>query len=92
MGTYDATWEDEDNSRLVQFSVDYTTENGSIEIASMTPTKVTFVCRESNTYLRSIGVHTNAGRELLAKQFEQTGRVSDLAAEVAARTEFASAV
>jgi hypothetical protein len=92
MGTYKATWEDEDNNRLVQFSVDYTTENGSVEIASVTPTKVTFVCQETNTFIRSIGVHTNAGRALLAKQFEQSGRISDLAAQVAARTEFAAAV
>ena len=92
MGTYNATWEDEDNNRLVLFSVDYTTENGSVEIASMTPTKVSFVCRESKTCTRSIGVHTNAGRDLLAKQFAKSGRISELAAEVAARTELAAAV
>lgn len=92
MGTYKATWEDEDNNRLVQFSVDYTTENGTVEVTSMTPTKVTFVCRDTNSCIRSIGVHTQTGRKMLANQFEQSGRVGELAAEVASRIEFAAAV
>ena len=74
MGTYNATWEDEENNRLVQFSVNYTTENGSI-IASLTPTKITFLCQETKETIRSIGVYTEKGRALIAKQFEQSGKI-----------------
>ena len=65
MNTMLGQWEDEENNRQVQFSIDYTIEDSSIEIKSVTPNKVSFVCPESNTVVRTIGVHTESlnGRE-----------------------------
>ena len=82
-----ATWEDEDNNRQIQFSVDYSAENGSVEIENITPTKVSFICPESNTCTRTIRVHTATGREMLAKHFRASGNVQRLADEIATRTQ-----
>lgn len=92
METYKATWEDEENSRLVQFSVDHTTENGSVEIHSITPTKVSFVCNDTNTVKRSVGVHTDKGRSLLNKSFHAAGMLTELKSEIAVRNESTAAV
>ena len=87
MGSYAATWEDEDNNRQIQFSVDYSTESGSVEIETITPTKVSFICPETNTCTRSVGVHTTAGQEMLANYFRANGDVQQLADEIANRTQ-----
>ncbi len=87
MGTYTATWEDEDNNRQIHFSVDYSTKNGAVEITNITPTKVSFICPDSNTCLRSVRVHTAAGRQLLAEHFRSHGNVERLSEEIASRTQ-----
>ena len=87
MGSYAATWEDEDNNRQIQFSVEYSTETGSVEIETITPTKVSFICPETNTCTRSVGVHTEAGREMLANHFRANGDLQQLADEIAKRTQ-----
>ena len=87
MGSYAATWEDEDNNRQIQFSVDYTIESGSVEIESITPTKVSFISADTNTCIRSVGVHTAAGREMLANHFRASGDIQRLADEIATRTQ-----
>ncbi|MEM7313587.1 MAG: hypothetical protein AAF497_10595 [Planctomycetota bacterium] len=87
MGSYIATWEDEENNRQIQFSVDYATENGSVEINDVTPVKVSFVCPETNTCTRTIRVHTDAGRKLLANNFRAKADLNLLATEIANRTQ-----
>lgn len=87
MGSYAATWEDEDNNRQIQFSVEYSTETGSVEIETITPTKVSFICPETNTCTRSVGVHTESGREMLANHFRANGDLQQLADEIAKRTQ-----
>ena len=83
MKTTLCTWEDEVCNRQVQFSVDYTIENGAIEIKKVTPQKVSFICPESNTVLRSVGIHTTAGRRLVADRFRQAPAWNQLANAVA---------
>ncbi len=85
MGTHIATWEDEENNRHIQFSVDYTAENGSVEIAKITPIKVSFICPESNTCLRTIGVFTHAGKRMLSDYVHHRGAVPRLVQEIMAR-------
>lgn len=63
------TWEDEVCNRQVQFSIGFTNENGTVEINTVTPQKVSFICPTSNTVLRSVGVNTDSGRMLLARKF-----------------------
>jgi len=87
MGSYIATWEDEENNRQIQFSVEYTAENGTVEIAKVTPTKVSFICPESNTCLNSVRVHTATGRTMLANHFRSKGNFGRLALEIAERTQ-----
>ena len=85
MGTYNATWEDEDNNRQIHFSVAYSTENGTVTLESVTPTKVSFICPETNTCLRSVGVHTSAGRGMLGKYVVEHADMDRLKSEIATR-------
>lgn len=92
MGTMLATWEDEEASRQIQFAVEYTVANGEVSIDRVIPSRVSFVCPETNTCLRTIGVHTPTGRELLAEKIRQSGRMSELTGEIARRYGLAVAV
>ena len=80
-----ASWEDEENNRQIHFSVTYVVENGKVEINDVTPDKVAFVCPESNTVLRQIGVHTSGGRSHLASKLTAAGQIDQLATEIAKR-------
>jgi len=77
-----ATWEDEDNNRHIQFSVEYSTEKGEVEIHSITPEKISFVCSETNTCDNSIGIWTETGRELVAAQIMASPAIGQLKAEL----------
>jgi len=83
MKTTLCTWEDEPGNRRIQFSVEYVIENGAVTIKTVTPTKVCFVCPDSNTVQHSIGVHTDAGRQMLAEQFKQAMGYEKLASAIA---------
>ena len=80
-----AQWEDEENNRQVQFSIKYSFENGVVEIENVTPTKVSFICTETNTIVRSMGVHTERGREMLTEQIKAAGQLDRLKAEIVER-------
>jgi len=71
------TWEDDDNNRQVRFRVDFTTGNSDLEIVDIVPTEVTFSDR------RKIGVHTPAGRRILANQINKSGRMETVKSEIA---------
>ena len=77
-----ATWEDDDNNRQIQFSVVYTTENGAVEIDSITPEKISFVCSETNTCNGSIGIWTETGRELVAQKIQASSAIEQLKTEI----------
>ena len=77
MNSTEMAWEDDDNNRQVQFQANYTTENKEIEIAEIVPTEVIF------TDGRKIGVHTETGRKVLARQITQSGRLETLKTEIA---------
>jgi hypothetical protein len=82
-----ATWEDEENNRQIRFAVDYRVDEGKPVIEQATPTKVSFVCPESNSVLRSIGVWTETGRRVLSDRFHQSPAFRQLVQELARRQE-----
>ena len=84
MQIMETSWEDEENHRQVSLAVEYTRSDDAVEIQSLTPTQVTFLCPESSSPLRSINVWTNKGRELLAKQLHAAGYLKKLEEEIEA--------
>lgn len=84
MPRMEANWEDEANNRQVSLAVEFTRGNNSVEIKSLTPKQVTFLCPESSSPLRSVGVWTDKGRELLAKQLHAAGYLPQLEEEIEA--------
>jgi hypothetical protein len=82
MQTIETQWEDEENNRQVAFAVEYIRKNDAIEIQSLTPKQVTFLCPQSNAPLRSIGVWTEKGQQLLAKQFRASEQIAELEKEI----------
>ena len=80
----EANWEDEENNRHVAVDVEFTRKENSVEIKSLTPKQVTFLCPESSHPLRSVGVWTDKGRELLAKQLHAAGYLPQLEEEIEA--------
>lgn len=84
MHKIETNWEDEENNRQVSVAVEYTRNNDSLEIKSLTPKQVTFLCPESNNPLRSVNVWTDKGRELLSKQLHSAGYLPQLEEEIEA--------
>ena len=70
MNSMIAKWEDEENNRQVQFSVDYSIESDNIEIVNVTPRQVDFT-NDKN----SIGVHTAKGKMHLAEKIKASGHL-----------------
>ena len=70
-------WEDEENNRIISLAVDFTAD-GEFELHRLTPTKVTFLCPDKRTQLRSVGVHSNTGRRVLAHAFIDAGKLPEL--------------
>ncbi len=84
MQTIETNWEDEENNRQVSFSVAFSRQDDAIEIQAVTPTQVTFLCPDSNSPVRSIGVWTDKGRDLLAGQLHKSGHLSTIEKEIEA--------
>jgi hypothetical protein len=70
-------WEDEENNRVISLAVDFTAGD-QVELHRLTPTKVTFLCPDTRTQLRSVGVHRNTGRRILAQAFVNAGKLPEL--------------
>ena len=78
MHKIEANWEDEENNRKVAFAVEYARKDGSVEIQAVTPKEVTFLCPKSNDPLRTIGVWTDTGRDMLTSQLHKSGHITQL--------------
>jgi hypothetical protein len=83
MKSYQATWEDAEASRHVELVVNYCLDTKRVDIDSVTPTRVTFLCPQSREPQRSVRVWTEGGRKLLARQAAAAGRLGTLAQEIA---------
>jgi len=77
-----AQWEDGENHRQIQFSIEYSIENSTVVLDRVTPVKVTFTCPDTNTVLRSVCVHTDKGATVLRNQLAQSGKLEELAHEI----------
>jgi hypothetical protein len=84
MGTYTTQWEDDDNNRILELSVQYRMDGSDLEIVSVTPATITFLNPGSRVATRRIGVHTATGRELLLRQFAAAVGYEQLQQEMAA--------
>jgi hypothetical protein len=84
MNSCQAQWEDAENNRRVELVVNYRLDATRVEINHVTPTRVTFLCPTSGEPTRSIGVWTNGGRRVLARQVKAAGRLRSLKEEIAA--------
>lgn len=71
-------WEDEENNRLVELSIEYLIESGEVSIKNVTPQKVSFTDQNN----RTIGVHTEKGRNLIADQFLKSGKVNQVQQQI----------
>lgn len=85
MNSMIATWEDEENNRHIQFLVAYAIEKNEVEIKSITPNKISFVCPDTNTVTRAIGVHTKTGQEFLESKIKEAGKMENVTLEIAKR-------
>ena len=82
MQKIETSWEDEENNRQVAFAVEYVRKDDAIEIQAITPKQVTFLCPQSSSPLRSIGVWTDKGRQLLSDQFRASGQMNKLVGDI----------
>ncbi|MCA9262686.1 MAG: hypothetical protein KDA60_02510 [Planctomycetales bacterium] len=72
MQRFETTWEDEETNRRVDLVVNYSRNEAGVAINELTPTKVTFLDPATNNEVRSVGVWTQTGRRVLARQFRAT--------------------
>jgi hypothetical protein len=85
MGMTSVTWEDEENNRQVEFSLAYAIENQEVTIREITPKAVAFLSAQQVAPVRSIGVHTQAGRQMLARQFKKSRQYANLTKQIASQ-------
>ncbi len=83
MKTAVVNWEDDDNNRHIQFLMEYSIENGRVALGRVTPKSVSFICPSSGVPSRTIGVHTENGRQLIAAKLKQSGHLSIVADQIA---------
>jgi hypothetical protein len=82
MHTIESHWEDAENNRRIAYAVHYARAGAAVEIKSVTPKQVTFLCPESKSELRTVGVWTQKGRELLAHQLRTSGHLTELERQI----------
>ncbi len=83
MPTCQTSWEDEENNRRVAMRVEYDLLDGHVRIGGVTPTRVSFL-DEARQITREIGVWTDKGRALLAREAEANGWSSTLVSKIEA--------
>ena len=81
MSTVQTVWEDDDNNRKIEMTINYVISNQSIDIQDVAPTRVTFVEPSTKEEIRSVGVWTRSGSEMLVRQWEccNSGKVATIA-------------
>jgi hypothetical protein len=82
MHTIESHWEDAENNRRIAYAAHYARQGEGVEITSITPKQVTFLCPESKNELRTVGVWTQKGRELLAHQLRTSGHLTELERQI----------
>lgn len=80
-------WEDEENNRQVQYSVDYNIESDNIQIVEITPRQVDFKDGKN-----SIGVHTASGKSHLTAKIKAAGQMDSVKQLIAEKEGIFSAI
>lgn len=70
MNRYCILWEDADNRREVEIMVDYRFEQDLVQIEAVRPIRITFVDAKTGVRAKSIGIHTENGRRVIARAYE----------------------
>lgn len=70
MENVSVSWEDDENNRVVEFSVECRMNEDSVEIGEITPKTVTFVDPQTRQPVRQISVWTEAGRRHLVNKYQ----------------------
>jgi hypothetical protein len=83
MPTCQTTWEDETTYRLVEMRFSYTLDGGRATIEGVTPTRVSFL-DEARQITREMGVWTEKGRQLLAREAQAQGWTKAMIAKIEA--------
>jgi hypothetical protein len=71
--TVSHTWEDAETNRQVTFDVTYSVQGDRISLHRLAPTRVMFFDQTGES-MRTMGIHTAGGQQLLAEQFQSCGR------------------
>ena len=82
MNTIQSHWHDAENNRRVAYSVAFARNEQGVAIQEVTPTEVTFLCPASKSPLRTVGVWTEKGREMLAHQLRTSGHLTELERQI----------
>ncbi len=67
-----ANWEDEENNRIVELSVEYQLADDRLEVERVTPTAVSFLDPQNGQVVRKIKVWTETGRRMLLRQYRES--------------------
>ncbi|WP_428304767.1 hypothetical protein [Lacipirellula sp.] len=78
MQQIESHWHDSENYRRVDYSARYTRHRSGVEVTLLKPKQVTFFCPATKAELRTIGVRTERGCELLVDQLHASGHLRDL--------------
>ena len=81
MPTCQTNWEDDENNRRVEFQVEYQLDAGHARLGAVTPTRVSFL-DEARQITREIGVWTDKGRAMLAREAEACGWNKSIIAKI----------
>lgn len=73
-----ASWEDTENNRRIDLTVTYVADGDAIEVKTITPTRVTFLCPSSQQPLGSVRVHRDKARSVLVRQLRERGYMNRL--------------
>ena len=71
MPSHTVNWEDDENNRLVELSVQYCINNDEVVVEQVTPAAITFI-DAARTPTRQMKVWTDAGRRVLLRQHAQS--------------------
>lgn len=82
MADYSASWEDEENNRIVELSVEYQLDQDEFEISDITPVSVTFLNPGSKIASRTIRIWTDTGRRVLARAYQEKVGLEQLKREL----------
>jgi len=84
MQTCQTSWEDSETNRRVDLTVTYVAAGDAIDVRQITPTRVTFLCPQSQEPIGSITIHRDKARSILVRQLRERGYVERLEVELLA--------